>query len=398
MAVPVSCIMGISGAVMTAVMPLFPAVVFTVLYVLTAILIAPLLIMRIYGVLSTAPPAQTFRWYTSAIAITIILHTFWVILPWPTVFRFALIAITGLFASSHLPELSTFKEQRLSGFEEAVPKKMWLPLGLFLILIILVTTASAILNTSYSMPAQQENIVAVWLLARLLPAAGFMIYAWAADHGKAKTALIIAISFYLAGTWISFVYPEQSLWIPLLIADGIGGSFAEYHVLTLPLYLMPYTKRPLFVGSLGFMMSFMIAAIGWPLDSWFPMWIVTENNGIVFYVALFLLCIVTMLVIFWQMNLSGEWKESARYLKERTLNPAETIEKQLTENVDIERFTFTKREKEIFALILEGLSAAEMAKRLFITERTVRFHMTNIYKKTDTKSRMELLAKLLQNT
>lgn len=398
LAISVSRVMAISGAIITAIMPLFPATVFTGLYVLTGILIGPLIIMRIYGVLNTVPLNQTFRWYTSAIAVTIVLHAFWVILPWSTLFRFTIIAIAGLLASWRLPVLPSVEGRRLSGLQEAVPKRMWLPLGLFLILIILVTLASAIINTNYSMPAQQENLVVVWLLARLLPAAGFMIYACAADHGRAKTALIIAISFYLAGIWISFVYPKQSLWIPLLIADGIGGSFAEYHVLSLPLYLMPYTKRPLFVGSLGFMMNFLISAIGWPLDAWFPQWLVTEDNGIVFYVVLFLLCIATMLIIFWQMNLSGEWKEFVRYREECALNLIETDTIQPTATVDIERFALTKREKEIFDLILEGLSAVEIAKCLFITERTVRFHMTNIYKKTDTQSRRELLAKLLQNS
>ncbi|MGI6090404.1 MAG: helix-turn-helix domain-containing protein [Saccharofermentanales bacterium] len=398
LAIPVSRIMAISGAIITAIMPLFSAAVFTALYVFTGILIGPLIVMRIYGVLNTAPRNQTFRWYTAAIAVTIVLHTFWVILSWPPVFRFILIAIPGLLASWRLPALSPVEGQRLSGLQEAVPKRMWLPLALFSILIILVTLASAIINTNYSMPAQQENLVVMWLLARLLPAAGFMIYAWAADYDRAKTALIIAISFYLAGIWISFVYPQQSLWVPLLIADGIGGSFAEYHVLTLPLYLIPYTKRPLFVGSLGFMMNFLISAIGWPIDAWFPQWLVTENNGIAFYVLLFLLCIATMLVIFWQMNLSGEWKESARYREERALNPVGPSEIQPAAAVDIERFAFTKREKEIFDLILAGLTATEIAKCLFITERTVRFHMTNIYKKTDTQSRRELLAKLIQNS
>ncbi|MDI9469844.1 MAG: LuxR C-terminal-related transcriptional regulator [Bacillota bacterium] len=398
LAVPVTRLMAIGGAVITMLMPLFPAIVFSALYILTAAFMAPLLIMRIHGVLSIAPQKQCFRCYTSAIAVTIILHTFWVILPLPAPVRFTLIAIPGLLASRRLPGYSPVEGQRRSGFKEAVPGRMWLPLVLFTLLINLVSLASAIVNTNYSMPAQQENIVIVWLLARLLPAFGFMIYAWAADHDRARTALILAISFFLAGTWISFVYPSESLWIPLLIADGIGGSFAEYHVLTLPLYLLPYTRRPLFIGSLGFMMNFLSAAIGWPIDVWFPQWLVTENNGIMFFVILFLLCIATMLVIFWQMNLSGEWKESARFQKELALKQAESVETKSTATVDIEQFGLTKREKEIFDLILEGLSAAEMAKCLFITERTVRFHMTNIYQKTQTKSRMELLAKLIPRT
>ena len=113
LAVPVTRIMAISGAAITIIMSSCHSAVFITFYVLTAILIAPLIVMRIYGVLNTAPPNQIFRWYTSAIAVTIVLHTFWVILPLPALFRFTLIAIPGFFASRQIPAISPVEGQRL---------------------------------------------------------------------------------------------------------------------------------------------------------------------------------------------------------------------------------------------------------------------------------------------
>ncbi|MBQ7707351.1 MAG: helix-turn-helix transcriptional regulator [Lachnospiraceae bacterium] len=49
------------------------------------------------------------------------------------------------------------------------------------------------------------------------------------------------------------------------------------------------------------------------------------------------------------------------------------------------------REQEVFKLIAEGLSNTEVADRLFISENTVKFHMKNILRKTESKNRIELL-------
>ncbi|MFF2051830.1 LuxR C-terminal-related transcriptional regulator [Leifsonia sp. NPDC058194] len=49
------------------------------------------------------------------------------------------------------------------------------------------------------------------------------------------------------------------------------------------------------------------------------------------------------------------------------------------------------REREVAALILEGLSYSQVAKELFITRSTVSFHLSRIYAKTGTNSRHELV-------
>jgi DNA-binding CsgD family transcriptional regulator len=50
------------------------------------------------------------------------------------------------------------------------------------------------------------------------------------------------------------------------------------------------------------------------------------------------------------------------------------------------------RESEVFACVIRGLSSKAIGKALFITEKTVKFHLTNIYKKLGITQRAELIS------
>ena len=53
--------------------------------------------------------------------------------------------------------------------------------------------------------------------------------------------------------------------------------------------------------------------------------------------------------------------------------------------------TLTNREREVIALIGEGIKNKEIAERLFISETTVRHHLTSIFAKLGVADRVELL-------
>ncbi len=57
----------------------------------------------------------------------------------------------------------------------------------------------------------------------------------------------------------------------------------------------------------------------------------------------------------------------------------------------------SNRESEVAELVTQGLSNKEVASRLFVTEKTVKFHLTNIYKKMNVKSRAQLIVWCLPN-
>ncbi len=60
------------------------------------------------------------------------------------------------------------------------------------------------------------------------------------------------------------------------------------------------------------------------------------------------------------------------------------------------RYGLTQRESEVLDGILSGQSIAEISEALFISQRTVKFHITSLFRKTGTTSQKELLLLLYE--
>jgi DNA-binding NarL/FixJ family response regulator len=58
-------------------------------------------------------------------------------------------------------------------------------------------------------------------------------------------------------------------------------------------------------------------------------------------------------------------------------------------HAEVSEANLTRREVEILRLVSEGYSNAQLAKMLWVTEQTVKFHLSNIYRKLDVANRTE---------
>jgi DNA-binding NarL/FixJ family response regulator len=68
--------------------------------------------------------------------------------------------------------------------------------------------------------------------------------------------------------------------------------------------------------------------------------------------------------------------------------------KQARGNVTHE--ALTAREQQVLSLLARGLRNKEIAARLIVSERTVNFHLANIYQKLNVSGRTEALSKALE--
>ena len=72
-------------------------------------------------------------------------------------------------------------------------------------------------------------------------------------------------------------------------------------------------------------------------------------------------------------------------------NSNSTINNERRLAIFSEKYNLTSRETEIVASLKEGLSDAEISDKYFISKNTVRFHISNILKKTNSKSRVDIV-------
>ena len=56
----------------------------------------------------------------------------------------------------------------------------------------------------------------------------------------------------------------------------------------------------------------------------------------------------------------------------------------------------TKREKEIFTLLIQSYTTKEIAKQLYISEKTVRNHISNVIQKLGVESRIQAVLELMK--
>lgn len=56
----------------------------------------------------------------------------------------------------------------------------------------------------------------------------------------------------------------------------------------------------------------------------------------------------------------------------------------------------TKREKEIFILLIQSYTTKEIAKQLYISEKTVRNHISNVIQKLGVESRIQAVLELIK--
>jgi RNA polymerase sigma factor (sigma-70 family) len=67
------------------------------------------------------------------------------------------------------------------------------------------------------------------------------------------------------------------------------------------------------------------------------------------------------------------------------------IEQSINERISALNEQMTKREQDVFCLVMEGLSTREIAAQIHMSEPTVKQHLTRLFKKFDASNRTQLI-------
>ena len=237
----------------------------------------------------------------------------------------------------------------------------------------------------YSLP-QAADIN--WNLVRAFYAVGLVVTGLMMDHNRGLGEILSAASLVYPLIALSLIGEGLNNTVALAFSYLFRGCLTVYYVISFT-DIASTGQEKRHVASLGLMISRAVEA----LLTWILM--VFPISNLVQLIAMALLSIpLVLLLVIRRKKLSVPVSEFA---KPRSVTPIEVNKTQTAPALDLlvhkalfaKEHSLTRREAEILDLLSEGLTDDEISARLYISRNTVRFHVSNILKKTKTASRLE---------
>ena len=417
---------GFAGAALTVSLGFVPGVFAQVAFCVIPALMAPVLCRRLYGVFVTVKPGRAARGYISAVSATIVLHLVWVLLPVPDGVRFgicAAMALLGLWRAGSVPAAGANGDenekinvpapaaqwpaggvQRSAIGEGALPKGLLRRIAaavLFLLLLSAFNLFCSFVHTAVVRGTYLEGDLFAAAAYVLMPFS-FLFFAWMSDRGMGRRGFLIGLGLVFAGCCAA-VLPADSIWkAPLLLLGEFGGTITEFTFLTAALTIFGTAKRRYLAAATGLILHTLLASLpSWLADLFMPASFLDPELSRGFVVFGAASAFLLVLLFFWLSEygrvalLDGvPVRRDADVTRSEEPMPQAMVPAADCVSLFARKYDLTDRQAEILAALLEGGTSKEIARRLFVTEATVKFHVHNILAKTGFRNRAELAAAL----
>ena len=227
-----------------------------------------------------------------------------------------------------------------------------------------------------------QQTVDMYSYPRLLYLGGVVMAGFIADiHARRYLPVVMLSVMMCSSVGVMFLNNPLTYYINVCIFFLFAGFAIMYLTVTF-FDIAPLTDNPMLWAGMGRTVRFVFIAIG-AVSSNFIFSTLSFDS----IIAVYILLSVVLLVLFY---LSG----SLTINKQTTTISGHTKTEMMNRSTS---FALTKRESEVLSYLINNTQTKEIAESLNITERTVKFHITNILSKTGAKNRMDLLIILSKN-
>ncbi len=390
------------GIVFTATMALLPEPWFVALFIASGPVMAPLAIRSCYDAVRSAKPAKRMQTFMSAITAAIFVHASWLLIVqslgftpfvqflFPTVVTLASYALLWRHPSEQAPRSGTVATLRppTTFVAGSQPTLFYI---IFVFLVVFVFDLSSDLFHTYFLTEGLTNDILLFIGGIFLPAICLTLYAVLADRKQEKKAILVGMSLYLLGLVLALSRQEATVW-PLIIADGIGGAYADFFVVGFSLLFFSETDKPVLMASLGLALDVLTASFLWTVDAWLPASLIQGfgTGNIVVMAVLTILLLVTAMLAFDRQNEKNIVLAIFR-LRQSEAATMPPHKETLKETVAFSEPTsealpdagFSQREREVASLLIEGYTQGEIARRLHLPAGKVGGHLKHIRDKVN---------------
>lgn len=244
---------------------------------------------------------------------------------------------------------------------------------MFMILTVAVISVMGGINDGVLSMMNAEGDLELYSFPRLFFLVGVVAAGYIADYKNRRYLPIsILVIMLCAVVGIMFMNNTATLNINACIYSLFAGFAIIYF--TVPFFDMAAVSRdPALWAGMGRVVRLIFLALGTVL-----MEAVLKDLAFTVTIIVFVILAVVLVLLLWAAGM--------------LMPPG----RQTAGHRDIGSFCrdhgFTKREIEIFSMVYNGASTAEAAEKLFLSEKTVRNHISNMLAKTETRSRAEMFA------
>ena len=151
------------------------------------------------------------------------------------------------------------------------------------------------------------------------------------------------------------------------------GSFMSIYSVSVFMEIAPNTTRPVLFASAGRAVRYFCAGISIIATS-----ILYHQSSLMALVIIYIALEIALFAVFFFRG----------YLQIST-EPSQEISTQ-----DFKQYNLTEREGEVLTLLLQGKATSDIASELYLSEHTVRSHISNLLAKTNSKSRVEMITNI----
>ena len=372
---------------LTAVFALLPEIPGAVLYILSPVLFAPALTRRVFGILHTAEPGKRLTRYMSGITVCVITFTAWMIIEPPAEIAFLIPALLAVPAWLGVRRDISVPEKLPASDAFHISKRNILLCVIMLIVLFWLDTMCSTIHSEFLNTVIDEANTIYIVLGFVLPAIGFLLYGFIHDKGHERLGFICGMSLLLWGLIFELIPAgaQSALSLPMVFADGLGGTYTEFFVLTIPIFFLDRVKRPILAASLGVIINLFSSALNSIIGLWMPETLVSIGLPLFFSTAVS--AVLFILLSFFLFELHREKTlaaalyallydgENAETLQTKNI-PAKTEERSMTEDAGL-----TREEIDIAMLLIEGKSRSEITRKLRIKSDEANRQMESIRNK-----------------
>lgn len=384
----------------TALFALLPSPFGSVLYVISPIFMAPALTRRVFGVLHTARKGKQLARYMSAIAVCMICYAVWLIIELPKEIAFlipSLLAIPAWFGIRRTIMLPN--ESSTAGVFKFSKRLLFVFVGA-IILLFWLGSMNAVIYSHILSTGMEKSDSLITLFSCVLPAVGLLLFAKISDKGYERAGLINGMMLFIAGILIALLSSSNQVpWlVPLMFANGLGGLYFEFLFLTIPIYFLANSERPVFVASFGVVVELIFSIYLW--IGWFPEPLRTLGAPLLFAAAFSAIGFVVLVFFLFERHREKTLAAalfdllhssvSAHMLStDETLQPVETEMPDVLEQPNVMNQLFTPEEKEIAMLLIEGETQRNISRKLHLNAAEVTLQVNAIRDKVNSMGRLD---------